>query len=62
MAVDYKWDEGQRVRVTATGKTGYVNCSVPGDGTGTGWYYVTIDDMDGGGEVGPLSADELEEE
>ena len=59
--VSYEFENGQRVRLS-DGRTGYVSSRVPGNGTGSGWYYVQVDVTDGGGEEGPLTADELESE
>ena len=55
--MNYRFNDGDNVRIVAVHKTGYVSSRVPGNGTGTGWYYVRTED----GETGPYSEGELED-
>lgn len=55
--VNYKFEDGQRVRNISTGDIGYISGRVPGNGTGNGFYYITNDEYN---ESGPFTADELE--
>ena len=59
--VEYKYETGQRVRLN-DGRTGEISCRVPGNGRGTGFYYIQIDPYWNDGEIGPLSDDEFESE
>lgn len=56
---NYVFEDGQNVREISTGSTGYVSSRVPGNGTGTGFYYIVSDEPPHD-ESGPFTADELE--
>lgn len=56
MPVSYVFSEGQEVIIIATNESAYVTSRVPGNGTGSGFYYVQVFQ---GLEKGPLLESEL---